>query len=69
MKDEEDESTKECLSNIGPRKYTMDEMQIFFDQIGNVVFMVDLGLGSACFAVNEIEAKVPIEKIEKFIKR
>ncbi|MBU3742958.1 MAG: hypothetical protein FGM61_00225 [Sediminibacterium sp.] len=68
LKSEDDESTKECLLNIEPRIYTMDEMQIFFDQIGNIVFKVDLGLGSACFAVTEIEVNVPIEKIEKFIK-
>lgn len=67
MKKEEDEGIKECLLNIEQRSFTIDEMHLFLDQSGKMVFEVDLGLGSSCRPVNIIEIGIPLAKMEKYI--
>ena len=68
MKQEEEEDIKDCLLRVESRSFSIDEMQLSFDQIGSMVFSVDLGLGSSCVPVNEMRVEIPTKQVQKYIK-
>jgi hypothetical protein len=68
LKKDEDEVNLECLSNFQLPNFKLDDMQVSFDGDQSIVFEVGLGLGSACRPVDVIYVRIPITRVEIFLK-
>jgi hypothetical protein len=68
LKKDEDEVNLECLSNFQLPIFKLDDMQVSFDGDQSIVFEVGLGLGSACRPVDVIYVKIPITRVEIYLK-
>lgn len=63
-----DQDNKECLSAIDNPEFSINELGISFDHKNNMVFNISLGLGGACFVVDEISVAFPLTEIQVYLK-
>jgi hypothetical protein len=63
-----DEENSECLLNFQLPIFKLNDLQVSFDGDQSIVFEVGLGLGSACRPVDVIYVRIPITRVEIFLK-